>query len=103
MHYASGGAGLATQSESLAVIGCQEPGKVRQFAEIVAGMAECPILVQLVLPSMEVEPSGTQTIFCNYQVCNYRANLAYNRPWIRSSRPGSDAPLKFGLVRGGFP
>jgi hydroxymethylglutaryl-CoA reductase (NADPH) len=32
-----GGTGLATQSESLAIMGCQGPGKVIQFAEIIAG------------------------------------------------------------------
>jgi hydroxymethylglutaryl-CoA reductase (NADPH) len=32
-----GGTGLATQSESLALMGCQGPGKVMKFAEIVAG------------------------------------------------------------------
>ena len=32
-----GGTGLATQSESLGMMGCRGPGKVMQFAEIVAG------------------------------------------------------------------
>lgn len=32
-----GGTGLATQSESLAIMQCRGPGKVMQFAEIVAG------------------------------------------------------------------
>ncbi|QOC22727.1 hydroxymethylglutaryl-CoA reductase [Wenzhouxiangella sp. AB-CW3] len=32
-----GGTGLATQSESLQIMGCQGPGKVMKFAEIVAG------------------------------------------------------------------
>ncbi|NBB91837.1 MAG: hydroxymethylglutaryl-CoA reductase [Gammaproteobacteria bacterium] len=32
-----GGTGLATQSESLRIMGCEGPGKVMQFAEIIAG------------------------------------------------------------------
>ncbi|TVS12982.1 MAG: hydroxymethylglutaryl-CoA reductase [Wenzhouxiangella sp.] len=32
-----GGTGLATQSESLRIMGCEGPGKVMKFAEIVAG------------------------------------------------------------------
>jgi len=32
-----GGTGLPTQSESLRIMGCEGPGKVMKFAEIVAG------------------------------------------------------------------